>query len=92
MDTGATGSNEDHLALAGGDEGGGIEEGGDPHLAGPSRARSEAEFEDDLCAVGPDDTVDLAGCDAGIGQRPERPARAMEVESYSGNTRACTVL
>ena len=93
VDTGAAGGNEDHLALAGGDEGRGIEEGGDPHLAGPSGTRSEAQFEDDLCAVGPDHAVDVARGDAGVGQRTRaRPMRAMEVESCSGRTRACTVL
>ena len=59
MDTGATGGNEDDAALAGGDQGRRIEEGGDAHLARPPGARPEAQLEGDLRAVRADDTVDL---------------------------------
>ena len=92
VDTGAAGGNEDHLALAGGDERRGIEEGGDPHLVGSPGTRSEAQFEDDLCAVGPDHAVDVAGEMPASASAPNAPVRAMEVESCSGKTRACTVL
>jgi hypothetical protein len=68
VDAGASGGNQHHVALARGDEGRGIEEGGDPHLAGPSGARSEPQLENDLRAVRADDSVDVMRGDAGVGQ------------------------
>ena len=73
VDTGPAGCNEDHLALAGGDEGRGIEEGGDPHLAGPSGTRSEAQFEDDMCAQSvPTTPWSVTRGDAGVSQCTRR--------------------
>jgi len=68
VDSGTTGGDEHHAALAGGDQRRRIEDGGDPHLRGSPGARSEAQLEGDLRAVRPDHTVDVAGCDAGIGE------------------------
>ena len=72
VDAGATGGDQHHVALAGGDQGRGIEQRRDPHGAGPPRTRSEAELERDLRTVRPDDAVDLVRRDAGVGQRAER--------------------
>ena len=72
VDAGAAGGDEHHVALAGGDQGGGIEDGGDTHLRGAPGAGPEAQFEGDAGAVRADDTVDVVRGDAGVGQRTQR--------------------
>ena len=73
VDAGTAGGDQHDVALAGGDERRGIEQGGNAQGAGPPGAGPEAQFEDDLRAVGPHHSVDLVGRDPGIGQCPERP-------------------
>ena len=56
---GAAGGDEHDVALAGGDQGCGIEDGGDTHLRGSPGAGPEAQLEGNAGAVRADDTIDV---------------------------------
>ena len=68
MNPGTARSDQHNVALAGGDQCGCIENGGNPQRAGPPRTWPEAELKGDLRAIGTDDTVDLVRGDARIGE------------------------
>ncbi len=92
MDAGAAGGDEHHVALAGGDQGRGIEDGGDAHLRGSPGAGPEAQLEGDTGAVRAHDTVDFVRGDAGVGQCAQRPEERDGGRVVLGQDPACTVL
>ena len=71
VDPGPSGGNHDDRTLPGDDQCGGIEDGWDPQPTRSTSAGPEAELEGDLSAGRSNDAVDLAGRDAGVGQRAD---------------------
>ena len=86
VDAGPAGRDHHDVALAGRDEGGGVQEGRDPQRAGSSGAGAEAELHDDVCTGRTDDAVDLVRRDSGVGEpRPvRRPARSRTSRGREG--------
>jgi len=71
VDSGAAGGHYHHVALAGGDQGGSVEDGRDPKCARPAGTRSEAELECDLRRCGAHYPIDVVRRDTGVGERTE---------------------
>ena len=68
----AAGQDECDAALARRHQRRGVDDGGNAQATGSTDAGSEAQFEDGIGGGGPDHAVDVAGGDAGIGQRAQR--------------------
>jgi hypothetical protein len=69
---GATGEDQDDPALAGRDQRGGIDDGGDAEAIGAPHARPEPELEHRVGGGLTHHAVDVAGVDPGVGESTER--------------------
>ena len=69
---GTTGEDQDDAALAGRDQRGGVDDGGDAEAIGAPHARPEPELEDGVGGGLAYHAVDLAGVDPGVGESTER--------------------
>ena len=84
VNPGAPCRDQDDVALASRDQRGCIENRRNSQRAGPSGARSETQFKDDLRAVGTDHTVNLVRGDAGVGERAQSAAYRRRLTSDFG--------